>query len=31
MDKALSGQPLGNARKQQLQPEVEAGLDEKAI
>jgi SAM-dependent methyltransferase len=28
MDKALSGQPLGNARKQQLRAEIEAGLDE---
>jgi len=28
MDTALSAQPLGNARKQQLRAEIEAGLDE---
>src|ERR1700744_4785529 len=28
MDTALSAQPLGSARKQQLRAEIEAGLDE---
>src|ERR1700742_2674155 len=28
MDTALSAQPLGSARKQQLRVEIEAGLDE---